>query len=234
MACFPGAALRFSAPATRSCQPVCGFLDCPSFLATFFYLLSNILAHQACWNQRVPCINESTTIPMRYLPRSPLLPSPTRTSPHSSPNWERCSRLALLCLSRSCQLLTVTVAAPALQMDCPNLLCFSCSCPTATSPFPFLICTPTTCYQPLSLQTDCPILFCFSCSCHLLPATFHCPALQTDCPDPLFLLFLFCLLCRWAAPFFGLILSLPIESHPGCRRWWIKGWRGCPYLGPRF
>ena len=97
---------------------------------------------------------------MRYLPRSPLLPSPTRTSPRSSPNWERCSRLALLCLSRSCQLLTVTVAAPALQMDCPNLLCFSCSCPTATSPFPFfLILFFLYSYQPLSLQMDCPNLF---------------------------------------------------------------------------
>ena len=111
---------------------------------------------------------------MRYLPRSPLLPSPARTSPILRPTGNGalvllCSRLALLCLSHSCQLLTVTVAAPALQMDCPNLLCFSCSyqslslffllvlLPPATSPFlckwtaPICSASPAlaTCYQPL-------------------------------------------------------------------------------------
>ena len=94
---------------------------------------------------------------MRYLPWSPLLPSPTRTSPRSSPNWERCSRLALLCLSRSCQLLTLPLPCRWTAPTCSASLAPAQLLPV---PFPFLFfCTPTTCYQPLSLQMDCSNLF---------------------------------------------------------------------------
>ena len=134
---------------------------------------------------------------MRYLPRSPLLPSPTHTSPRSSPNWERCSRLALLCLSRSCQLLTVTVAAPALQMDCPNLLCFSQLLPVPF-PFFFFFYTPTTCYQPLSLQMDCPNLFALA-TCY---GHFSLPRSADGLPRSALLIILILLALQMGCPLF--------------------------------
>ena len=149
---------------------------------------------------------------MRYLPRSSLLPSPTRTSP---PFFAQLGTVLSSCSALPLSTADSHSCCPCLADGLPQPALLLLLLPNCFPFFFFFFGTPT---SPFLCKWTAPI-------CHLLPATFHCPA---DCPDQLFLLFCF------AAPFFGLTLSPPIESHPGCRRWWIKGWRGCPYLGPRF
>ena len=100
---------------------------------------------------------------MRYLPRSPLLPSPTRTSP---PFFAQLGTVLSSCSALPLSTADSHSCCPCLADGLPQpalLLLLLPNCYQSLSLF-FFFCTPTTCYQPLSLQMDCP---------NLPPATGH-------------------------------------------------------------